>query len=63
MTSAVKTLISVYKEKRADKGKLEAAIKELDKAHQQFQDNGRSAASTCSTFFLQTLSKFGKCKG
>lgn len=50
MTSAVKNLIKVYAEK--NKEKLEAAIKELDKAHQQFQDNGRSAASTCSTSLL-----------
>eukprot|EP01127_Copromyxa_protea_P006733 TRINITY_DN16724_c0_g1_i1.p1 TRINITY_DN16724_c0_g1~~TRINITY_DN16724_c0_g1_i1.p1 ORF type:complete len:622 (+),score=181.55 TRINITY_DN16724_c0_g1_i1:110-1975(+) len=47
MTQAVKTLINVYENQRDDKVKLEAAIKELDLAHQLFQRNGRGAAGTC----------------
>lgn len=55
MTSAVKNLISVYADKTKKSEQLEAAIQELDKAHQQFQDNGRSAANTCSMYSLPVL--------
>jgi len=46
MTAAVKTLISVYTDERGNTAKLEDAIQELDKAHQRFQSDGRSAART-----------------